>query len=799
MQGTLHDEQLISLPERLQISRTHAEKFPSKHDNPYKLYKDYWNKPTNIEIKDLLNQKLNRYSVTLKLDGVRRFLMVSDTASAIYSLSPPDDSWKIGSKSDLKFTLIDAEYYDGDYYAFDILYYDGDNIGSQSFDERFLLMQRAVKAISGKLYDGAKLTVKDFYSPPAGFYENVRAAFDKMDATPLGERDKYDGLILQPPGPYKNNDTKKWKPEWQMTIDFSAILTRAKDDEYSLWVGHNKDLVRFEGTKRYPYNKTVIIPGGKFDGLNVEGMIIEFKWDQDTENFLPYRLREDRDRPNARTTAEDVWRDIMEPVSRATMEGDTLDVVRRYDNDTKRNMLDAEFTQGDTIIDFGSGKGGDLSKWRDKGLKKVYVVEPNGENLAELEKRAAELGLRDLYQIVRKEDGSLVGAQDSEDISIAVGDDQVAGIVAFFSLTFFGKDRETFKSLIESIDALLPTGGKLVGIVMDGQTVARELQSRQTEEGYAPSIHTPAYNITQVSKFSDRYEEKKNEIDIDIKGAATVHEQREWLFYYDLFKSALASKGIREVRSNFLNSGPIWDVLPKSSQLFSSLYRTFVFKRSDKVKRDRPSIEIDGMEPFANEYNEELYTINVEKDRSSFVRAVVRAFDSDYLSMNTKERDAYVAKIRGMLSRKASDIELYAGLNNGEIEKEYTAAELYDLGYSEPETKIPSSELIEAEETGQLVYRHAIADPNQHLSHKDVLDLMAKVLGINIMVLKANSIPVPINYGMPPEEYKQSLENKKTVIVVYDSIYYSLLAKRTDDDIYTMFDVNNTLVRKILE
>lgn len=801
--AAVDEHQLMSLPERLQVSRIHGKYYQSKHENPYKLYKDYWNKPVNAERKGLLNPKLNQYSVTLKLDGVRRFIMLSNEVQHIYSLSPPDDSWTIGSRSNLKFTLLDTEYYDNDYYAFDILYYDGIDVGGKTFKERLLLLNKVVEGMPD-LYGGAKITVKHFYTPPTAFYENVRAAFDKMEAT---SKVRYDGLILQPPGPYKNNETLKWKPESQMTIDFYVSkrgLTGV--DEYGLWVGINKDVIRFEGTRRYPYTKNVIIPGGKFDDMNVEGAIIEFSWDVEAKNFVPHKLREDRDRPNAKSTAEDVWRDIMEPISRATMEGDTLDIMRIYHNDVKRRMLETELSHGDAILDIGSGKGGDLGKWRDIQLSKVFVVEPNEENLEELEKRAKEMGLEDLYQIVQAEGGALAGAEDAEDIETTIDNTKIAAIVAFFSLTFFGKDQDTFKQLIDSIDKNLPKDGKLIGIVMDGVRVKEDLSRTPAEADYAASIITPAYSIEQASKFSvsGEYEAGRNEIEIDIKGAATVHKQTEWLFYYDKLKSALARKGIREEKTSFLDKGPSFDVLPKDSQRFSALYRTFVFARTERPKVERSKVVgPDDMIPFPQAqdiYHEDLYTVLVDRDRSSFIRAVVRAFDREYLGMEPKERTAYINKVRGMLSRKAKDLGLYSSLNGGEIEQTYTDSELYDMGITSPDMKPSTQQQTEAEEIGQLMYRRKLADPDEYLSHKDVRDVMSKVLGINILVLRGNGEPVHPSY-LPVAEYRKSVleSNGRIVIVVYDGTYYSLLAKKMDDDIYTLFESNNSLVRKILE
>jgi hypothetical protein len=776
---------------------------------PYRLWKDYWNKPTNIRIDDLLNKFVNNYAVTLKLDGVRKFVLL--TSSSTYAAGPPDDLWKVGSPSiDYQNTLLDTEMYESDgevtYYVFDILFYKGRDIRGDRFPQRLERVKEVVEYMSENeiLFD-AQVRSKEFFTTGT-FYDRSAEAFEMADKSEL----RLDGLIFQPSTYYNNKYTRKWKPADQMTIDFK--LRKVGKDDFELLVGgHHSEEIVFKGTSRYPYSKLLHVEKGMYEGVNVDGVIAELKWT--AGEFELYRIREDRDKPNALKTAQDVWDDIHRPISAQTIMGNTVQVMRRDHNNTKRDMLKTYFKEGDVLMDWGSGRGGDLEKWQDVGLSKVYVVEPNETNLEELERRLEEMTTKGYdasrVVVVRDSEGGLVGGQSTQVLLDVVGEDKLDGITAFFSLTYFGKDPEIYNGMIESIDSLLSQGGKFVGIVMDGVKVRKALEESKKEQGFeeeeAASLMNPSFSIEQVSAYSDAVEEGKNEIEITLNDPTSmVKNQQEWLFYFDIFERELGQRGFELVTTGFLDESQNYDVLPKDSKIFSGMNRYFVFQKRGEEKGKKkakvsktPKVDIpkyveagvDEMIPLHTIYGG-MYQIGTIRDQSSFIHATIRAFYTKYFGMTESERIEYIEKVRQMMSRTATQ-EIYDELDNGELAESYTSKVMGEM-------EKPSR--VKAAQIGFSEYRLDVYDPDTFIGPQKGQELLSTLLGINILVLGPTSKPLAPLYGRDVVTAREvsAMYSKTVVLTTSNNIHYSLVAKKTDDVVYTVFGVEEPFIQDVL-
>jgi hypothetical protein len=206
-----------------------------------------------------------------------------------------------------------------------------------------------------------------------------------------------DGDILTPASrPYLEVDVKKnfrfsmvkkWKPI--MTIDFR--VRRDASGKLNLLSGANKGQgeVPFAGG-RYPWNGQAELTE------DMDGKIIEFQWVNDSSTlptettisggaFVALRERPDKLFPNNLKTATDVWTLINDPITLDDLEGTTMMLMGRYHNRVKNYAL-ADIAQNiqttvKVLLDLGSGRGGDISKWH--RFKRVYAVEPDIENLRE--------------------------------------------------------------------------------------------------------------------------------------------------------------------------------------------------------------------------------------------------------------------------------------------------------------------------------------------------------------------------------------------------------------------------------
>ena len=789
------EKQLMSLRERKHATSLHNSFFLSEIKtegidfyNPYKIYGNYWNKPEDISLDDLTSPFLNNFAVTIKLDGVRRFIFI--TKYSIYAYNPPDDVWKVGlGNPKFEGTLLDCELYEDTlldikkYYVFDILFYKGEDVRQYSFNERYEL----IKKINFELF-GADVHIKEFFVNGT-FYEKTRLAFENVPDL------RVDGLIFQPSHRYKNNHTRKWKPENLLTIDFLLKPIEEEKDTFFLVVGGKNEDILFEGTVIHPFNGKITIENSEFMGYNVSNRIIECSWNYEDKIFTPQRIREDRNRPNNIKTARNVWEDIMNPISRHTIEGDTLLVMRKYHNIEKKKLLESNFSKGDIIIDIGSGRGGDIGKWKKLGLSKVFVIEPNEENLQELLKRKETFVVNpgekmpDIEVIVDK-DGNQVGAEDTETIKEYIKKTKINGIVAFFSLTFFTENMDKYNSLINTISSILPPGGRFIGIVMDGERTRDYIP--KLEEASSTGEYVP-FEITAQTELND--DTTGNEIKIEIKDESSmVSNQTEWLFYFEKFKKALNKKGIDFVKDYFLDIGPIFNVLPRFSKEFSSLNRVFIFENPQSHKKIKEEERIPILPPIdhveelvTNVYHEKglVYT-GVSYDESNFIHCVIKSFDDKYDTLDLEERKEYIAKIRKKLGSKLT-LSDFKSLDKGRISEVLTNKTLKSMKIKDKDKAL---------DIAYLQFKLNLMDMTVYIGERSTLEYLSNLLGINVFVLGGNFIPT--KFGCKSYIAKR----KCAVLYTPDTIHYTLVGQKSikneEENIITLFKYSNKFIQEIL-
>ena len=567
---------------------------------PYKLWSNYWNRPKNIKLKNLLDPKC-RWALTLKYDGVRSFLFIHEYG--VYMINPPYTLIYMG-KGDkgMSGTLLDGEFISDldkttnlytriTFWAFDILFYRGEDYRSKRLIERLSILDSSVKELhenhrnfpylKKKKFlqkDSLAFFAEHFQEKDTDIYENIRyllrenkeslrkietylnnkeinipeemvkvllkkieglleqnrmpeeeikevlteSGLSKSNSKSIFKNikialkesneiaEKTDGLIFQPYIWYCNPYTFKWKPPMQLTIDFYLKRMTKKNvtdlgreflDGYYYYytmVGDKKNGMKiFKGDYSHPYigyireDSNTINEGGE----PIDGRIVECEWrkyeaddeeagddDEDDSDFVPLRIRVDRTRPNdERPTAISVWQDINNPITQNTIEGRNIKIMRKYHNEVKMDLLARTFGPGATILDIGSGRGGDIQKWRALGLKKVYAMEPDtGNSIKEFRERLEQDKKNKRKNEIDKDipftypDVTLLnyGSHKTNRIKIQLKEDKTTldGIVAFFSLTFFPKSEKMYNNLLNTID-LLPVGGKFIGIVLSGEEV----------------------------------------------------------------------------------------------------------------------------------------------------------------------------------------------------------------------------------------------------------------------------------------------------------------------------------------
>lgn len=847
-QDNLCPEQLMDLREKRLAVQLHNNIFhwdmltrKWRPKDPYRLFTGYWNKPKNVKLRDMISPQFNP-AVTIKLNGRRYTLLIDRNGTYLYS--PPYDVFKVGpGDNNLSGTVLDCEfmlipgsskdeYIEKTIYGFDLLFYKGKDLRQLDFEIRLDTLQRVGDWVEEwepewnhqELYCNIEYRTKTYFLEGT-FYDRTRAAFAEIDGDERYKKyNLEDGLIFQPDHWYRNDSTYKWKPKEELTIDFKFISAtfneirrlhgKSVDFPQFAWVedfgsnppedyigrvfwirvGSRGRDITFNGTRSHPYPGYVILDSDKFNDQAVDGNIIECQWKFD-EMFVPYRVRDDRDRPNNYETARSVWEDIMNPIPRKTIEGYTLQLMRKYHNQEKHALLTKEFARGDVILDIGSGQGGDLWKWDSVGFRHVFAIEPDEGKRTEMERRMTEGNYKTNVTILP------FGAEETGKIRDVTKRGKLSGIVSFFSLTFFPQSEEMYSNLLNTID-LLPLKGKLLGIVMDGYEVRNLLEKTRHEENLPPEDavdyysgtdrEDSAFSIEQISILDD--DVIGNEIRIDIPDSRVL-EQNEWLFYFEPFKRSLEKRGFKLLSQGFLNEGEMYDKLPQQSKIFSGLNRAFMFERvSKKEIAPTPSPPLTPLSPeevelgeekvtkLLTKYPEDLYYVSIQLDASNFIHAILRAISPEYYDMSRDERAAYATKIRRVLARKLSR-DMFESLHGGELAERLQSKYLEE--YDEED----------AAEIAFLEFKLKLLSGKEFVGEVSMLELASHVLGIDIYVLTGpKAKPSKRFAGECKEVY---VHNKAVVLYTIDGMQYYLVARRKGGEYYYLFNTASKFIKEL--
>jgi hypothetical protein len=523
----------------------------SQHNNLLKAYatqglvQNYWSKPTNLQIEDLVSTE---YGVTPKLDGTREILIFTDTG--IYTNSRPDLR-KIGDPAaTLVGSIIDCEYFEKDdgkkyYFIFDVLVITSKDVRNQKLRDRL--------AARGN-FDGVQLWNQVIINASKPYFFEEDVFLSAYNATLFAKKAKndldfdFDGLIYQPTGSYTDLRVRKWKPANLLTIDFE--LTPSKNENsynYFVYDQKSRKKVHFDVYYQKKVREQIYYKNGPKTSF-----IAECYFDSENHQFAVMRLRSDRTNPNEKSVAYSIWKDIMRPIDLKTIIGADLKIMSRLHNRTKEYML-RHFRDSESIIDIGSGQGGDLDKWENQRIKTVYAVEPDPQKIKVFNQRLQKKRFSVDVKIFNK------GAEETQEI-LEFTKGPVSGISAFFSLTFFGGDKAMLQDLVNTISAELGINSKFIGIVLDGDSlhslldqyggkiqIYADSNKPKNEDNLVFSIEETGETSIITPEFTSR------KVIVKIPGSFLEKGIEEWTFPFGFFRKILKAEGINLGSSGFLS------------------------------------------------------------------------------------------------------------------------------------------------------------------------------------------------------------------------------------------------------
>ena len=370
-------------------------------------------------------------------------------------------------------------------------------------------------------------------------------------------------------------DICKWKPTEQMTIDFSIEwINDQHGKRIELYSRERGELVIFKGTDKDPYTPLMVDSRHELTNNIPSGTVVEYGWNAEHDVLTPYRIRTDKNKPNGLEFAKDNWDLIHHPIHLATILGEDFTLLRRYHNRIKwdlYNRILEKFPGNDqpTLLDIGSGRGGDVAKWRN--IWRIVAVEPNHDHIYDhLIPRIQRFLGQATVQVISSPDEvvqkTMIALENQNKVIIVKSGgeatDLITNVVSRFiggrvdavtmmlSMSFFWQSADILDQLVATVANNISPTGEFAFITINGDTV---------QEIFQPKFKT-GYPLSELKlgPADLRYDDQRRTLWVNIPGTI-VEDQTEWLVRLDDLRLRFRLYGFkveslqRADREGFLN------------------------------------------------------------------------------------------------------------------------------------------------------------------------------------------------------------------------------------------------------
>jgi hypothetical protein len=555
-------------------------------------------KPKNVQYSDLSLIQHN-YIVTNKLDGTNCFIYVcvQDRIFYIYLIYETTIDVFYTSE-DVKLHQYHSSVFqgelclDGTLHLFDALLYSDTSLFLKTHPQRIQVAQQFVNDIKRIQYS-IKLEVKLFFECST-LSESIQSCIMYMYSRYKQPWLSNDGLIFIPNStsykPLLESDPMmfKYKLPSKISIDF---LLKIQDNQYKLYVYNDFN-------QMYEFNHLSLNSKYMDTTLLEDSTIIECCWEE--SQFIPYKIRHDKTRPNSLHTCLATFEDMKNPIRLQSILHPTLSVspmmsmkdsmteIRKYHNVVKTEMIKRHCCRK-TVLDVGFGVGGDMMKYHHSSVRvqSLYAIEPNTDHIKTLFSRFpfvlnnithfedqtispliqqytgldVKLSKMELARIWNKTQIIHSHGQDYQTIFSIVSQNYFDVVTSFFSLSYFFQDDDILTQFIKTVHNSLKMKGLFIGACLDGGQVLKLLNDQA-------SYKTDSFSLSRIN----------NIIHFHIEDSVTSKHVQEYLVFFDVFQQRLEKSGFRLVMTTLFDP-PKQLKIRSQERVLSSLYRTFVFEK----------------------------------------------------------------------------------------------------------------------------------------------------------------------------------------------------------------------------
>lgn len=799
-------------------------------------------KEVDIKWGGIVGNKDYNYMITYKADGLRKMMIFHQ--GVIWLVYPPYEFNLISYETQFSnkiYSVLKTIIFDGEYVklkdnkeiylAFDCLAIKSEaNIQKSDFVERRKIIldfkDNLNKIIDPKKksFDFIQTKRTEIIETPESFYRLVNEFLDEKDDLKYNE----DGLMFFPknscynPHSEKNPlsqrklklipDTCKWKHHKDMTIDFKIKWVSGNKLELLVYDEELGEEVPFVGNDQFKLDSDMIDHQNPLTMNKPTNTVVEYEFSNGM--LKPRRIRYDKYSANKLEIALDNWKNIMDPITEKSIRGRDFTFTFNYHNEIKWKLYNT-LSAGSNILDIGSGYGGDVLKWKsvlqtDKGGY-IVAVEPNLENIKQLESRISEHNLTSKVKII-----NTVG-QDYETITSAVKNFLPGGkadaITLMLSLSFFWENSNNLNSLVKTIVDNLQERGKILFLTIDGYSVTQYF-----EPLFSPSLWTDKKQLlsAEINLYpkDDLQEGRKLLFNLP---DTIVGEQLEYLVYLqDLFlrlqshgftildlkkadSELLLSKPNKIFTSLYsygiLQHQPTKKSIPKKSIPKKSIIKTPTSVKTPPkniIKKQSPTplknVDDDDVHFCPCDWYQNLYTISTIADGNCLIHSVLKAMYPTYQNNpSIKSRVALAKNFRkelaALLSKqnpKYPNHTYWSSVSSGSFPR-MTMLESVD------DTLIDDLDDVDYSLIGLI----SLFNSNEFLGN-EIFKYVAEILDIDIYIFEQK------NKNIIPNTFTRITTDKKpSICIVGDKHHFEVLTLFNGKYFETFFDPNHPFINTI--
>lgn len=570
------------------LEKYHNTLFAFVEEHPLKDYiklvgsKFAGNQPKTLERANFNHLLSTPYSVTDKADGERALMLFSN--DGVYLIDKKlNKTFFMNAIKSLDKTLLDGELLKNRFLAFDLLVYKGDDMRNQPLNKRHVALDKTKQSIKSN-----KFTVKKFYyntGDKISFVKPIKRSLFEMADGLWSRKDKLfrydlDGLIFTPVNEEytMKSNIYKWKDD--ITID---VIVRTEKDRHNFFVRDRSKIVRLRG------ESAAIHEFAEDKNPIADNSIVEYR--KENNEWIPMRVRLDKEQPNALLTALSAIKAIKQNITiqelkdlniedagiKYTFHGKDKHVrnqepdinYRKFHNKIKQDVLTLVDKEKNPkfLLDLATGKGADMVKWMNAGYTHVLAIDSSWEHIY------GKNGFHDRYNKIKDtklkgmeitivwgdiSKGIKSGAtgldknekQKVKDFFAKHGNIKFDTITCHFAIHYLLQNEKQFRGFSKNIKTLLDKEGTFIATYLNAHNLSK--QKKFKANGEVIYEYKKLYDTIKIPKENvvEYYWDKDNKINehrLSVKTYQWDNPIEEPVVYPEILYALFEQLGLKSV------------------------------------------------------------------------------------------------------------------------------------------------------------------------------------------------------------------------------------------------------------